>query len=204
MDFVSRDKELEKAVQALRDNVKQATAEQLRIPPLLEEMRQKHLIPTGAFACAPVFDWVNIYQIGQEDKVELYQTFAGSNIVMPENVRAAKKDEACRGVLVGAGPRALDYLRTNGIDLGHIVRFCKFTPFRLLADVVMQREIWILALRCESIEGSETLEQERRAKLANIVWDSTHQMHFVEKEEHGYGALGAPKTPWSDINQDVM
>lgn len=201
VDFIARDKELEKAVAALKANVEAMTAEQLKIPPLLDKMRRQHLIPCGAFACAPVFDWVNIYQIGQEDKEELYATFAGSSIVMPETVRQAKKDEACRGVLVSAGPKALDYLRTNGIELGHVVRFCKFTPFRLLADVVMQKELWLLALRCESIEGSETLEQDRRNGIAEVVWDHTAQMHYVERET---GRLGAPQSPFSDVNQDVM
>lgn len=202
LDFIANaDKRMADWMAAMKANVAQATAEDLGIPPLLETMRQAHLIPTGAFACTPCFDWVYLYQVAREDKEELNQTYAGSSIFMPETVKAAKKDEACRGVLVAAGPRALDYLRTNGIELGHVVRFCKFTPFRLLADVVMQQELWILALRCESIAGSETLEQERRAKHAEVVWDNTSQMHYVER----YGqTVGAPKTPWSDVNQDVM
>lgn len=195
VDYIlSRDQQIEKGVAALKENVAAATQEQLGISNLLEEMRQVHLIPTGCFGSAPVWDWVHIYQLGPADIKELYATYAGTNIVMPETVRDYKRDEACRGILLAAGPAALDSLRTNGIEVGHTVRFCKFTPFRLLADYVASKEIWYLAMRAESIESSETLEQERRAKKKSVAWDLTHQMHVVADEDGN--VLGSPQTPW--------
>jgi hypothetical protein len=202
VEFIAnREKRVADAIEALRKNVAKATQDSLKIPDLLEKQRQQHLIPTGAFSCCPVFDWCYLYQLGPSDAQELDARYGDTGIVMPDNVRDYKRDEACRGVLVAAGPSALDFLRTNGIDVGHTVRFCKFTPFRLLADMVDSKELWILAVRAESIAGSETLEAQRRSGEAEIVWDHTSSMHRVDSPIPG--GVSLPKNPFSNVNQDV-
>ena len=201
VDYIARrDSELEKAIEELKQNVASASQADLGISELLEKQRQQHLIPTGCFGTRPVFDWVHVYQIGDKDRVELYETYGASKIVMPENYREARRDQACRGVLLAAGPAALDMLRTNGIEVGHTVRFVKFSPFRLLGDYVRSKEFWFLAMRAESIESSETLEQEIREKKAEVIWDATFSQHVVSRDNH---ILGLPKTAWSQVDEDA-
>jgi hypothetical protein len=111
------------------------------LPPLLEERRLKWKIPDGAFrvAAGTVYDRILIWQIPLLSECTEDEHFiggAGGTLYKSDQTREKDTREAPRGVIIGAGLRALDALRSNGIDLGHIVYFCKNTVYSIQVDYI--------------------------------------------------------------------
>lgn len=68
-----------------------------------------------------------------------------------------------KGVLIAAGPRAMDHLESNGITLGHIVKFARFAGWEThdsTAERTLNNEILHLKMRdvLESDDLREMLE----------------------------------------------
>jgi co-chaperonin GroES (HSP10) len=155
----------------------------MKLPPLLAQRRLQYTIPDGCFSQFPLFDRVLLYQLGEK-----HQTDKIGSIYLPEVTQERLHDETPRGVIVGAGPKALDELRSNGVDLGHVVRFVKYTPYRLIVDFAANKQVTCLVLTSGSIVSSEDLEEERRSGTKTLVFDE-------ESEEHRwhYGKTKARK-----------
>jgi hypothetical protein len=121
---------------------------------LLDERRLEYGITDGAFSRQAVFDRVFIWQIPMQkgDKFE-----SDSLIHMPESVQQREKSRAPQGILVSAGLRALDQLRSHGIDLGHKVLFCHAAPYHIRYDSVLGLEQHLIILLAGDIIGSEDL-----------------------------------------------
>lgn len=102
----------------------------------------------------PVYDRLLVYPLESKDQSE---TFAGTSIIKPrvtqENLGAS------RGVLVKAGPAALDVLWAHGFELGHIVLTARFSPWERKYDGggTIHR---VLVLRVSDLVGSEDLEDD--------------------------------------------
>ncbi len=171
--MVRRDIEIEAATKKLiARQCKGKALKAMRLSPLLAKRRLEHVIPDGAFRDAPMFDWVHVYQIGAEDTVTATQTFEkGGRIVMPETTKQWASDVSPRGVLLSAGPLAMDHLRTNGAAVGHIVRFVRLAPYRIIVDTIDGRDISVLVMRSGSIESSQDLEDAKRRGETKLVWD---------------------------------
>lgn len=109
----------------------------LGLPPLLEKRRLEWEIPDGVFRTAPggLFDRILIWQIPLLAKSKAEDaTFGGGLIHKSDQSRDKEQREAPRGVIVGAGLQALDWLRSHGVDLGHIVYFAKNTVYAIQVD----------------------------------------------------------------------
>ena len=126
----------------------------LGLPKLLDERRIEYGITDGAFSRQAVFDRVFIWQIPMQkgDKFE-----ADSLIHMPESVQQREKSRAPQGIIVAAGLRALDQLRSHGVDLGHKVLFCHAAPYHIRYDSVLGLEQHLIILLAGDIIGSEDL-----------------------------------------------
>ena len=145
------------------------------IPPLLDERRFQYAIPNGAFEQFPVFDKVYVHQIPTTER----QTYsAGGSIIMPEARQAYERNTAPRGIIVSAGLQALDSLRSTGIDLGHIIRFKKFSPFIQTVDEIDGHELQVMVIRDGDIVASEDLAKAYHQKLVSII--------NVAEDAHGY------------------
>jgi hypothetical protein len=143
----------------------------LGLPKLLEQRRHEWLITDGAFAISPLYNRVYVHQIPRHANQKK------GSIYMPDTV-AHKELRSChRGVLIGAGGLALDALRSNGADLGHIVHFIHVNPWRLFVDYGEGKEAQVLVMTVDCIAGSEDLAEAMKTGKAKIqVVDGKHQL----------------------------
>lgn len=136
------------------------------ISELLDSRRLEYLIPNGAFECYPAFDKVFIWQLSTTEG----NTYSkGGSIIMPDQIIAAKRNTAPRGIIVSAGLKAMDSLYSTGIEIGHIVRFKKFAPFILEVDNIDGHALTVMVMRDGDVEASEDLSTQIHAKRGEIV-----------------------------------
>ena len=116
---------------AIADAIQKGMAKKgaLKLPPLLDERRLHYLIPDQAFEFQPLSDRVLVAQL--DDGPEDNKFIKGGLIEMTQQAQSRKEGESPRGIIVGAGLLALDALRSNGVDLGHIVCFTSQMPWTL-------------------------------------------------------------------------
>ncbi len=138
------------------------------IPEILDKRRLEYLIPNEAFELMPLFDRVWIWQISTTEG----ETYAkGGKIVMPEQIIAAKRKTAPKGIIVSAGLKAMDALYSTGAEIGHIVMFKKLSPFCMPVCEIDGHELTVMVMRDGDLEGSfdmATNLNERKAKIVNI------------------------------------
>lgn len=91
-------------------------------PPRLKQRIREYGIAMPTFA--PIFDRIFVCPT---DKQDLPETTGASKIIMPESTRA--RLGAQRGVLIAAGPIAIEQLYGHGISLGDIVLCARFSPW---------------------------------------------------------------------------
>jgi len=168
--------------------------------PLLEERRLQYVIPDGAFRQAAAFDRIIIWQLQQGDS----DTFGDTSIVMPEASQKRAEEEAPRGILVAAGLNALDSLRANGIDLGHIVTFIRQAPWHMKVDTIDGVALHALMLRAGDITGSEDLAKSLSAGECSIeLKETVHEDGVVVREHHYTDKDGRSWNPtMPDIGDD--
>lgn len=163
-----------------------STAKALRLPPLLEQRRQEHLITDGYFRVQPVYDRVFVYQL-LEDHFKDGVTEGG--IVLPDMTVEREKASAPRGVLVAAGATAMDQLASNGIQLGHIVRYLFHAPW----SIPVARGERVTVLRAGDIIASEDLAEQLRAGKVKFEFDPEAVEHQFKDES---GRMWLPKNAW--------
>ena len=157
------------------------------LPPLLDARRMQWKIPDGAFQVMPLYDRIFIFQI------PMYIKKKGS-IFMTEQKEKAELQTGSRGILVAAGPLALDALRSNGVDLGHIVRTNHVNPWRMPIDYSADagKEYQILMMTAGSLTGSEDLADALRSGAVKLACDSSGKHQYVDHE----GNTWDPTMPW--------
>lgn len=127
----------------------------LGLSPLLEERRIQFGLTDAAFTrSAMLYDKVSIWQIADHQE-ETY--IKGGVIVKPDQADDRLTRECPRGILVGAGLRALDILLSNGVELGHIVYFISSAPWRLELEHIAGTRPRILVMNAGDILSSEDL-----------------------------------------------
>jgi hypothetical protein len=138
----------------------------LGLPKLLDERRLEYGITDGAFSRQAVFDRVFLWQIPMQkgDKFE-----SDSLIHMPESVQQREKSRAPQGIIVSAGLRALDQLRSHGVDLGHKILFCHAAPYHIRYDSVLGLEQHLIIVLAGDIIGSEDLATNLRTRQVRCL-----------------------------------
>ena len=101
----------------------------LGLPPLLEERRWEYAIPDTAFGIAAVYDRLFVYQILSGQK-ETFST--GGKVLMPDTMLTAEKEVTPTGVIISAGCQALNIIRSNGMDLGHLVYYVQIGYYKVV------------------------------------------------------------------------
>lgn len=140
----------------------------LGLPKLLDRRRLEYGIPDGAFRLSCAFDRIYVYQLEWDNK----ETYGDTSIVKPDSKRARDRTESPRGVLIAAGLRALDALRSNGFALGHIVGLIELAPYRVECDTVDGRSHQILIMNAGDLIGSEDLAEQIKNRTVRIVEQS--------------------------------
>lgn len=164
----------------------------LGLPPLLEERRLQYGIVDGAFSTQVVFERVYVWQI---PRVET-ETYEGTGIIAPQSTRQRLQREASRGILVGAGLRALDALRSNGIELGHIVQMIRNAPWRIQVDSVGGQDFHVIVLSAGDVLGSEDLAADLRAGRVSIVETNGENGVVEHVLRLSDGSLAKPTNPF--------
>lgn len=138
----------------------------LGLPQLLDERRLEYGITDGAFSRQAVFDRVFLWQIPMQkgDKFE-----SDSLIHMPESVQQREKARAPQGIIVSAGLRALDQLRSHGVDLGHKILFCHAAPYHIRYDSVLGLEQHLIIVLAGDVIGSEDLATNLRNRQVRCL-----------------------------------
>jgi hypothetical protein len=150
------------------------------LSPLLEARRLQYAIPNGAFKIQAAFDVCLVHQIERPDQ----STFVpGGKILMSPNDRRRDHESTPKGVLVAAGLQALDHLRSNGIEVGHIVTLIRQAPWRMPIDNVGGHEKYLLILRTGDITGSEDLREAIAAGKCRIEWNAENSQHIYVDEQ---------------------
>lgn len=160
----------------------------LGIPELLDDRRLQYGIPDGAFKVQASFDRILVHQIAKNDK----ETYGDTSILMPQVSQVREREEANRGILVSAGLKALDNLRSNGIDIGHIINFIRLSPWRMPVDCIDGTYLYIMILRDGDIIGSEDLADDLlhgKVSVKNVEGE-----HVLVSQDGS--VLGNPNMPW--------
>lgn len=158
------------------------------LPPLLEARRLEHGIPDGAFEQDATFGRVLLWQV----PLNAGDTFVkDGKILMTENRKDKERDSAPRGIIVTAGLSALDYLRSNGMDLGHIISFVRLSPYELQCDTVARGiPQHLKVIQVGDIIASVDLKQALRTGEARVVCeDGIHK--YKDKD----GNVWRPQDP---------
>ncbi len=158
----------------------------LHLPGLLEARRLEWLITDGAFSIAPLYNRVYVHQIPMA-----YDVNKKKGLIHTPDTKAAQELRSChRGVLVSAGALALDALRSNGVDLGHIVHFIHVNPWRLHVDYVDGHTFQVLVMSVDCVAGSEDLADVLKSGVVKVVVENgKHQILDAD------GKLWDPQMP---------
>lgn len=153
------------------------------MPKLLNERRSKYLIIDEFFEYQAVFDRIYVHQVSRHQG----DTVGSGLIVMPETTKDREKETACLGIIVSAGLKALDELRSHGIDLGHLVNFVRLSPYRVPVTTIAGRDFNLLVFSAGDVVGSCDLAlnlKERTVRTVARELDDGSRVH-VHVDENG-------------------
>lgn len=156
----------------------------LGLPDFLDKRRIEWLVTDGAFGIAPLYNRVYVQQLPMSFNKK-------KGLIHTPDTIAHKELRSChRGLLIAAGGLALDALRSNGVDLGHIVHFIHVNPWRLVVDYAEGHFFQILAMTVDQIAGSEDLAEAMKTGKAKMqIADGKHQLTDAD------GHLWDPQMP---------
>lgn len=170
---------------------KQAPPGALGLPKLLDERRLKYHIPDSAFTMQAAYDRILVWQLFLEK-----ETFGDTSIIMPNRAKAREKDEAPRGIVVSAGLKALDDLRTNGMDLGHVINFIRLAPWRMPFDHINATELKLIVCRSGDVVSSDDLASALRLGECWIRHDEESNQHvFVDERGKRWTPVNDTEVP---------
>lgn len=167
----------------------------LGLPPLLDKKRLEWLIPDSAFDAAygTLYDRILVYKIPMLVKTRRDdKTYGGGLIVKPDIGREREQREAPRGIIVGAGLKALDALRSNGVDIGHTVVYIKTSVWSVPNMYVAGKWERLEVLRDGDLIYSEDLSEAVKSKACRLVRTGEGQ-HIYEDVD---GKAWDPVMPW--------
>ena len=173
---VHKEEKVKRAVALMKKRI--AKRGSLGLPPLLEKRRLQHLIPDGAFRVQASFERVLVYEMAPAEQASM----ESSLIQLTDKTKDRLKDSSPRGIIVSAGLAALDSLRTNGMDLGHIVLFTHYVIGTVPIEYIEGKEITVKIMHAGDITGSEdTAEAVRKGEL-EIAWNDEGKFHEYRRK----------------------
>ena len=181
---------------------KQAKPGSLGLPELLDRRRIEYAIPDGFFQEQACFDRVFLFQVRLAGR----ETFAdGGKVILSQMGKQRELESAPYGIVVSAGLPALDQLRANGIDLGHIVGFIREAPWRKPVDTVEGVEFYSMLLTVGDITGSIDLASALAAGKCRIHGRELKSDDGIITTEHIFvderGKMWNPSQPFIPADQ---
>jgi len=154
-------KKMENDSDAIRERMSPRGA--LGLSAKLDARRLEFGITDGAFRVQAAYDIILVHQIQM-------MHFAGgrfgedSRIHLPESAQKAREFSAPRGIVISAGLRALDELRSNGIELGDIISFLHVSPWQIEVDMIGGQMKKVMVMHAGNLIGSEDLTDRLRKR----------------------------------------
>lgn len=158
----------------------QAGMGSLKLPELLDMRRVEYAIPDGAFTEQAAFDRVFLYQVLLEDG----EKYGDTKIIRPSAYVQATKEAVPYGIVVSAGLPAMDTLRANGIELGHIVGFIQQAPFRKEVANINGISCYVILIRAGDITGSVDLAKAQKEGKCQVKYREFESDDGVITREH--------------------
>jgi hypothetical protein len=169
-----------------------------RIPPLLR--RRIELLKGTDHEMAPeiyeravsgqaVFDRVLVWQVPEAWYAG--ETFEGTGIVKAVSTQKRQEYDTPRGIIVSAGLNALDVLRSQGMDVGHVVHFMVNSLYRRPLDDHDEKHLALM--RVGDIVDSEDLAQALDRGECRI--DVVQGKHRIADKS---GLTWVPQLPWME------
>lgn len=145
---------------------------ELNLPDLMDKRRLDYGIVDRVFSRQALFDRVFVWRIPGESFGE-GGVISGSEsgIVAPVQTQRSDEIESPRGVIVSAGLAALSDLRSNGIDVGHIVSIGEMAPYGMSFGYVGTQEQKVVVVTAGFLVGSEDLSAALKAGKVEISQD---------------------------------
>jgi hypothetical protein len=142
---------------------------------LLEQRIKEYNIP--AIPGQVSFDRILVYML----KIEENNTIKGSTLFIPEEY-SKKGKKTNRGIIVNAGPLALDILRSNGMELGDIVLTPRYGEWTHTVEQSLNTETnsveevsFQLARVCDVAWDEDQLKRQEAGELVLESRDGKHQ-----------------------------
>lgn len=149
----------------------------LRIPHMPERLRQRmaeHGIELPRFA--PCFDRIYVYPL---DKATQPDSTAGG-IILADSTK--QKLAAQMGVLIMAGPKAVEELYGHGISIGDVVVTARLSPWERSYFSKTNKPHRILVLRASEVVGSEDLFEAYESGDLYMEMDDAGRVSIAERE----------------------
>lgn len=163
----------------------------LGLNPLLEKRRWRFGLVDKIFSINAVYDRIYVYQA---DPVHVQQQrYGDTGIIAPQETVDREVREAPRGILISAGVRALDYLRSHGIALGHMVYMGDPSPLGHTVDYVHHKLEQVMILTAGDLTGSEDLSRAMRSGHCKIVCDDEGNHTLVNRSDEPWDPLDLPE-----------
>lgn len=165
----------------------------LGLPELLEARRWRFAIPDGAFKRRAMGYRVLLWQLPEWDGI----TFSSeSRIILTDVGKSRREQSAPRGIIVSAGLEALDLLRGNGSDVGHVVYFQQLAPWRQPCDHIEGKDYHLVLVNAADVIADEDLESAlREGKLRVELHRTARGDQHVYVRADGSAVLPIPVPP---------
>jgi hypothetical protein len=170
---------------------RQSPAGALGLPPLLDQRRLEYAMPDSFFKSQAQYDRLLVRQIpsmaGEKHTRE-------SLIIAPETTQKRDRESAPRGIIVSAGLGALDVIRSNGMDLGHIIGFIYLAPFKRPVELIEGHPLDLIILRDGDILDSEDTKAALDSGELEIRYDADKGEHYYFNTKTN--SFVGPRRPW--------
>lgn len=177
----------------LREHISPKENPPIPMPKLLNERRHEYLIPDEAFEYAAMFDRVLLWQVSRhEDETK------GGLIIMSDTTKEYERQTACLGIVVAAGLRALDELRSHGADLGHLVAHARNVIFRLPFATIGGKDCHLVVLTAGDVIASCDLALMRKEKKVRVIEKALEDGSIEHLHCDENGKLWNPQTAFAE------
>lgn len=123
------------------------------LPKMLKARLEYFKIDPPNFAA--IYDRIFVYPLDYKQAETAVSDVTAGGIVMPEQAQAVLTSQ--RGLLMRAGPKAIEQLHAHGVALGHIIVTARFSPYER-TYMANGRVHTMLLLRASEVLGSEDLQ----------------------------------------------
>lgn len=193
-DIVRDEEQIARQVKAIQERQSPAGTYDF-VSPLLDKRRLEHVIPEGAFRFQAAFDRIYVYQIAEWDQ-QADATWGDTSILMPQMAREFHKLETPRGIIVSAGLQAQVVLRSNGLAVGHIIRFIRNAPWRMPVDNINGHQYYVFVMRDGDLTGGEDLMNNLKAGKCKQTWERNERGELFACYVDESGQQWDPRMPW--------